>query len=94
MTVIDPYKLPAAAVEAAAEAFDTHGGRLTRLDHRMATATRQITPALVAFLDALLADDEAMRSLVERYQGVMIGFNDPRVRRMRAALTAAVQEKR
>lgn len=86
MKVIDHDKLPAAAVEAADKQWHetlTHAGR--------DDAWRA---ACAAFLDALLADDEVMRSLVERYQGVMIGFNDPRVRRMRAALTAAVQEER
>lgn len=90
MTVIDPYKLPAAAVEAAAEAFDTHGGRLTRLDHRMATATRQITPALVVFLDALLADDQAMQRLAH----AATAFGPSLTDLGRAALTAAVQEER
>lgn len=81
--MIDSNKLPAAAVEVVCGS-----GRGSYEDERL------FRIQAARFLNALLADDEVMRSLVERYQGVMIGFNDPRVRRMRAALTAVVQEER
>lgn len=75
---IDPDLLPAGAVEAATR------GRVHEVTARHAVA---------AFLDELLTDDDVMLSLVQRYEGRgMIGFGDPRPGKMRAALTAIVQE--
>jgi hypothetical protein len=73
--MIDPDKLPAAAVEAASPIPDD------ATKHRIA-----------AFLDALLADDEAMELLYGR--AAQPALNESAADAGRAALTAAVQEDR
>lgn len=83
--MIDPEKLPAAAVE---EANDS------RL---VGDFDREPRAVIAAFLEALLADDEAM----QRAANVLIATSrvtegiegvDKRAPLMRAVLTAAVQE--
>lgn len=85
MSAIDPARLPGDAVKAAAKATYPFDPYLT------ADQIQDAREAVGAFLEKLLADDEAMERV-----GVAYMENADKVapERFRAALTAAVQEKR